>query len=59
MIDETNPNDWLARYEGDPLYAAVLDAGSREEFDEAVATLKAIRGEDAYHRFVREIQGTV
>lgn len=41
------------RYMSDPLFAKILNAKDKKEFDKAVETCKSIRGDTAFQNFVK------
>lgn len=52
-IDEVNiPKAYM----DDPLYKAVITSKNQKEYDKAVKTLKAIRGETAFNNFIRMLK---
>jgi hypothetical protein len=41
------------RYMSDPLFAKILNAKNKKEYDKAVETCKSIRGDTAFQNFVK------
>ena len=44
-------------YGNEPLYMAIITAKNKKEYEKAISTFKAIKGDSVFNSFLKKLQG--